>query len=180
MVYLPSVPDNVSHWQVFNNDKQIEKFMTYVGCFVDSYFEGSSKILSEDHLDPSNEQEIVQLKGNKIPHGIVSLENIFSQKSEGFIPKKGPNLEVNREYDKINVKSSDDQKWISIGKTYSLKERDKLKSLLTNFKNVFTWSYDDLKIFKKREYRHSIPLIPEVFPFRKKLRNYNPKESKVF
>ena len=63
---------------------------------------------------------------------------MFSWKNEGFIPKKGPNPEVNKEYDKINVRSDDDPKWISIGKTCSLEEKDKLKSLLTNFKDVFS------------------------------------------
>ena len=102
-----------------------------------------------------------------------------SQKNEGFIPKKGPDPEINKEYDKINVRSGDDPKWISIGKTCSPEEKDKLKSLLTNFKDVFAWSYDDLKNFGNGEYRNYIPLKPEATPFRKKLRNYNLKVSEV-
>jgi hypothetical protein len=48
-----------------------------------------------------------------------------------------------------------------------------------DFKDVFTWSYDDLNFFRNGEYRHSILLKPEAITFWKKLRNYNPKVSEA-
>lgn len=101
--------------------------MASVGCFDNSYFEGSSKILNEGHLEPHDEQEIDQLNTNKIPCGLVSLENMFSWKDEGLISKKDPDPEVIKEYDKINVGSENDPKWIFIGRACFLEERDKLK-----------------------------------------------------
>ena len=34
--HRPSIPDNVKHWQVFEDDEQINQFLTMIGNFEDS------------------------------------------------------------------------------------------------------------------------------------------------
>lgn len=82
IIYRLNVLDNVNHWQVFDDDKKIEQFLSSVGCFVNSYFEGSSGPQDVDHLGSLKDREVIQLKGNKIPHRLVSLENMFSRRNE--------------------------------------------------------------------------------------------------
>ncbi|KAH9324463.1 hypothetical protein KI387_004641, partial [Taxus chinensis] len=43
--------------------------------------------------------------------------------------------------------------------------------------DVLAWSYADLKSFKPKDVQHSIPLKPDVKPYRQKKRHYNPKIS---
>ncbi|KAH9322009.1 hypothetical protein KI387_016648, partial [Taxus chinensis] len=40
MVFRPSVPDNVNHWQVFNDDNQILAFLEQRDNFNNLFFEG--------------------------------------------------------------------------------------------------------------------------------------------
>ena len=34
--HRPSIPDNVKHWQVFDDDEQINQFLTMIGNFEDA------------------------------------------------------------------------------------------------------------------------------------------------
>lgn len=43
-------------------------------------------------------------------------------------------------------------------------ERRKLIDLLVEFKDVFAWSYDDLKNFRDGKFQHQIPLKLGVNP----------------
>jgi hypothetical protein len=46
--------------------------------------------------------------------------------------------------------------------------------LLTEFKDVFSWSYEDLKVFDMHEIVHAIPIIPDLKPYRQRQRKNNP------
>lgn len=74
-----------------------------------------------------------------------------------MIPKKDPDPGIEKEYDKIDIGEGNNLKWISIGKTCTPEEKEKLKSLLIEFKDVFTWSYDDLKNFRNGEINTTSP-----------------------
>jgi hypothetical protein len=54
-------------------------------------------------------------------------------------------------------------------------ERDKLTTLIREFKDVFAWPYKDLKAYREDVIQHAIPLIDGTKPFRQKLRQMNPK-----
>jgi len=57
----------------------------------------------------------------------------------------------------------------------SRRERDELENLLSEFKDVFAWSYDDLKAYSPEVIQYTIPLKEEVKPVRQNLRRMNPK-----
>jgi hypothetical protein len=59
--HRPSIPDNIQHWQVFENDEQIKKFLEVVGEFSKSHVDQENQ---NDHIwimqegeDPQNFQE---------------------------------------------------------------------------------------------------------------------------
>jgi hypothetical protein len=65
IIFRPSVPDNIDHWQVFKDDEQVLRFIHNVKEFSDfnvSYKEEGKKYFEEDN----------PIK-NPVPIGIVSL-----------------------------------------------------------------------------------------------------------
>ena len=103
MIYRPRVLNNVNHWQVFNDDAQLEEFIACAGDFVDIYFEGSEHSGKPIGDEPTETGKIVQLKGNRIPRGLVSLENIFGRKYDSAFKKDIESKEKREEHDKINI-----------------------------------------------------------------------------
>jgi ribonuclease HI len=89
----PTVPDNIRYWQVFGNDDQIEDFLQCKNDFectnidlenedenvnnsdfeIDSVNTIDSGELGDDELDA----DVLQLKSNVLPRGLVPLEDLF-------------------------------------------------------------------------------------------------------
>jgi len=51
--------------------------------------------------------------------------------------------------------------------------KNKYAKLLRKYKDVFVWSYDDLKTYDTSIIEHNIPLKHSIKPFRQKLRKIN-------
>ena len=47
--------------------------------------------------------------------------------------------------------------------------------LMSQFSDVFSWEYLDLKVYDKNIIQYIIPLKPDQKPFRQRLRRMNPK-----
>jgi ribonuclease HI len=81
--YRPSIPDNVKHWKVFEDDLEVKRFLETVEEFSEMHIDQDS--VSEEKLDGGNflnkiaERNIVQLPNNHIPRGLVPLERIFDR-----------------------------------------------------------------------------------------------------
>ena len=75
------MPYNVRNWRVFHTDEEIKKFLKFIGDFSTSLIDQGAYIAVND--DPSyfknsiGNHEIMKLKGNFIPKGIVPLEIFF-------------------------------------------------------------------------------------------------------
>lgn len=141
--------------------------------------------MSCKEFSPNTPEELhdgmLQLKGNKIPKGLVSLEHLFDRK-DGYVKqrdKEAPVVQSSGEYEQINIGTNEDPKFVNLGKCCSEEEKTRFISLLIEFKDVFAWCYDDLKNFKDGKFQHHIPLKLGVNPFRQKLRNFNPKVVEV-
>ncbi|XP_059065935.1 uncharacterized protein LOC131857409 [Cryptomeria japonica] len=65
-----SIPDNDTHWQVFENDEQIALFIQNSGEFAHQL----QPMVKEAYGD-----QIMQLKSNKLPNGLITLENLFDK-----------------------------------------------------------------------------------------------------
>ena len=75
MIHRPSVPNNDRHWQVFDDDGQIITFLEGIPPFLDLKFEGSHS----NNGTPGDDPEVIQLEGNVIPRGLVTLESLFDK-----------------------------------------------------------------------------------------------------
>lgn len=69
VVVRPSVLDNNIHWKEFDSDEQIIIFLIKEAKFSVSNY----KNLKQQYGD-----KILQLKSNKLPKGLVTLEYIFN------------------------------------------------------------------------------------------------------
>jgi hypothetical protein len=64
---------------------------------------------------------------------------------------------------------------VKIGKETTKDERSEIIDLIRHFKDIFTWTYDDLKEYRSDVIQHAIPLVEGAKPFRQKMRHINPK-----
>jgi hypothetical protein len=60
-----------------------------------------------------------------------------------------------------------------IGKGTSSEERKKIENLIREHRDVFAWSYDDLKAYKGVIIHHIIPLKEDAKNFQHKLSHIN-------
>ena len=120
------------------------------------------------HEDKEKQTREIQLKGNIIPPYFVSLEKFFNR-HDAYIKqkrvKKGPTI---GEYEGVNISNVDDPKMINIGKCCSLEEKEVARLLFEEYRDVFAWSYDDLKSYRDGRVKHQIPLKSNKVPFQLK------------
>ena len=86
------------------------------------------------------------------------------------------------DYIEVNIGNDKDPKLIKIGKGTNEKERKDLINLVREYRDVFAFTYDELKAYQEDVFHHIIPLkreIKEVKPFRQKLRQINPKVAPI-
>jgi hypothetical protein len=116
-------------------------------------------------------RDIVQLKNNIIPKGLVPLENIFDNNDVARNPKITANDE---DIEDCNIGTQKDPKIIKLSKTLSPEIKQRYISLMKDFPDVFAWSYEDLKVYDTKVIQHVIPIKDDHKPFKKKLRRINP------
>jgi hypothetical protein len=61
-------------------------------------------------------------------------------------------------------------RWSKYSKYLPTQIKSKYAKLLKQYKDVFAWSYDDLKTYDTFFIEHKIPLKHGINPFKKKLR----------
>ena len=75
----------------------------------------------------------------------------------------------------INLGTEAKPKYVNLGKCISPGERSNFISLFQQYKDVFTWTYDDLKTYDTRIIQHIIPIKVGVKPFQQQLMKMHPK-----
>ena len=117
------------------------------------------------------DHEIIQLKSNCIPKGLVPLEKLFENNDVAKNPRVKPSHE---DVEVINVGTKKEPRLVKISSKLSVEAKDKNLNLLKQYSDVFAWSYDDLKVYDTSVIRHTIPLKQNEHPFKLKLRRVNP------
>jgi ribonuclease HI len=163
VLFRPSIPDNLEHWQVFEDDDQILRFMENSREFTDSQV---------NFLADSMDLDVVNLQNNTLPKGCVPLEHLFDRHDvyKGKKPKKQTDEAL-----EFNIDTEMDPRMVKIGKGTTEKERIEILDLIREFKDTFAWNYDELKAYRGDVIQHAIPLTEGAKPFRQKLRHINPK-----
>lgn len=167
----PSVPDNVQNWQVFQDDEDILRFLKCENILSGQEIDCAAYVENIDGKDTVFGQEVVQLKTNKIPKGLVVLETIFDNHDRAQVHM---NEHSAKDLEEINLGTKETPKKVNIGKKLSPEIRKNLIDLLRKYRHVFAWSYDDLKAYREDLFQHEIPLKPDAKPFRQKQKPINP------
>jgi len=116
--------------------------------------------------------DVLQLKDNIIPRGLIPLEELFDQDDVARKPTLQP---TEKGVEEVNIGKATNPKMIKLSKALPQKMKAKYISLLSSFANVFAWAYSDLKTYDTNMIQHTIPIKPNQKPFRQKLRRLNPK-----
>jgi hypothetical protein len=163
VLFRPSIPDNLEHWQVFEDDDQIIRFMENSKEFTDTQI---------NFLADSMDLEIINLQNNTLPKGCVPLENLFDR--HDVFKGKRTNKQAEEALE-FNIGTKMDPRTVKIGKGTTEKERKEILELIREFKDTFAWNYDELKAYRGDVIQHAIPLVEGAKPFRQNLRHINPK-----
>ena len=100
--HRPAILDNVKYWQVFEDDEQINSFLTLsdeIESIVIDDDRDEEKIDETPEECPHDEsillthiadKEIIQLKNNSFPKGLVPLEELFDHNDVAKNPRMTP------------------------------------------------------------------------------------------
>jgi hypothetical protein len=184
----PTVPDNIRYWQVFGNDDQIEDFFQCKNDFectnIDLENEDENVNSSDFEIDSVNslylgelgdnemDADVLHLKRNVLPRGLVPLEDLFDFKD---VAKK-PKIEANgQEVEDCNIGTEEKPRIVKLSKSLTIEKKLKYIELFEEYSDVFAWGYEDLKAYDTSIIQHRIPIREDQKPFRQKLRRINPK-----
>ena len=123
-------------------------------------FEGPDKASYENMIAG---QEIIDLKTNHNPRGLVPLERLFDN-NEIYLKADGK-METKNTID-CNIGIAIDPKQVKISKSVPTKTRKRYRELINQYSDVFAWSYSDLKTYDKNVMQHKIPLKLDTKPMR--------------
>jgi hypothetical protein len=89
-------------------------------------------------------RDIVQLKSNIIPKGLVPLEKLFDNNDVARSPK----ITVNEgDVEDCNIGTPEDPKIMKLSMKLNPQIIESYVKLMKKFLDVFAWSYDDLKFY---------------------------------
>ena len=95
--YRPSIPDNVKHCQVFEDDLEIKRILETREEFSTLHIDQEQDDFKNPHADiflnKIADHKIVQFSSNHIPKGLVPLERLFDR-NDVDVKVKGSNEEV--------------------------------------------------------------------------------------
>ena len=130
-------------------------------------------------IDDEEHQENIQngevTKGNFMPKGVRTLEGKFVLNNKF---RKLANVKTNSssmQYELINLGTEAEPKYVNLGKCCLLGETSWLINLFQQYKDIFAWTYEDLKTYDTHIIHHIIPIKTGVKPFRQQLRKMHPK-----
>ena len=74
----------------------------------------------------------------------------------------------------VNLGTEHNPQCVNLGNSCSPQEKTAFIRLFNEFKDIFSWMYDDLKTFDPNIMQHVIPMKQEAKPFQQKLRKMHP------
>ena len=77
-------------------------------------------------------------------------------------------------FELVNLVSNSKPQNINLGLNLTPEERIAFIKLLSRYKNVFAWNYEDLETYDTSVIQHIIPMLSDVKPVQQKLRKIHP------
>ena len=157
-IVRPNIPNNVESWKFF-------EFGNFLREEAKLAQPNQQKL--QDHYD----DQIIQLRSNKLSKGLVTLEYIFNTNDQ--LKKDKSSLQIKEEhYEEIEVAKD---KRLKLGKVCTPKECQTFINLSNEFHDIIAWNYSDLKGFNPYVCQHTIDLALGAKSIRQKQRPINPK-----
>jgi hypothetical protein len=123
--YRPSIPDNVKHWKVFEDDIEIKIFLETVDEFSSLHIDQDhdTKKIPQDgvFLNKIADHHIVQFPSNHIPKGLVPLERLFNR-NDVAVKVKG--LTENDDVTESNLGTKEEPNYVNLSSILSKEQRD--------------------------------------------------------
>ena len=111
-----------------------------------------------------------------VPHNIEILHLNDSNEFENEIKQLEKKIEpMEPTFENLNLGNDENPCLIKIGSTLNKKERKDLKELLTEFQEVFAWSYEDMPSIDPKIALHHIGTHAHMVPIKQKLRRMTTK-----
>ena len=76
--------------------------------------------------------------------------------------------------EEINIGTASDPRLLSIAKELSPAQKEKMVALLTEYRDVFAWSHEDMKGLDPKFYQHKINLATDAKPVQQRRYHMNP------
>jgi ribonuclease HI len=175
--HRPSIPDNIKNWQVFKDDQEIQRFLKTIEEFsnisIDQDNENDDMEVHAANVLQDNVvgHKIIELKTNHLPKGLVPLERLFDHND---VSRKVVIQTEETDVIDCDISSDLNPRMVKLSRKLSEKQRDIYVNLMKQYSDVFSWSYEDLKVFDTEIMQHKIPLKPGSKPFKQKSRQFNP------
>ena len=103
----PVIPDNLRYWQGFWNYKKVNNFQHMEGEFENSYIDEVYD--KDDQVIKTIQVYLLQLKDNKIPRGLVPLEQLFNQYD---VPRKPNMVPTEKGVKDVNFGTTENPNWL--------------------------------------------------------------------
>ena len=98
---------------------------------------------------------------------MVELEHIFDRDESTLNTRETQEKRI-EECDSYNLGTDEEPKMVQIRKVCNKQEREDMHKLLTKYKDVIAWSYEELKTYDLEIITHDIPLKPDAKPFQQR------------
>ena len=113
-----------------------------------------------------DEEHEAKLKFNNcIPKGVRTLERMFDLNEKFRRPVNVKTHSSSLQFELINLGTEIEPKYVNLGKCFSPGEINKFISLFKKNKDVFAWTYEELKTYDTKIIQHIIPIRSGVKPY---------------
>ena len=137
---------------MFEDDPQILEFLEN-----EENFKGA--VIDEE------EHQANLRRRNFITKGVRTLEGIFGLNNKFRRPKNVKTHSSSMQFELINLVSKAEPKYLNLGKCCSPRERHKFINLFKQYKDVFAWTYEDMKTYDSMIIHHVFSIKAGVQPY---------------
>ena len=161
---------------MFEDEEQVKIFLETVGEFSNMEIHTCEEEEAENTSEDKWEEKVaghkfLQLKGSVIPWGLVPLERFFDRNN---VPLQQNKVVEENQVEYLNLGTDADPKIVKLSKKVPEEYKELYQNLFQSYKDVFAWSYQDLKNFDISIMQHKTPLKGDAKPHKQKLRHINP------
>ena len=154
LIYKLLILDNIMNWRIFDDDEQIIIFLhpedTFKGSVIDD--EQHEAFLQASSLEYKPEYSNVMPKNN------IRIEKLYDLHDKFKRPTHTKISSLPLRYEVVNIGIEQNPPSINLGRNCTHAEKTIFMKLLQEFKDVFMWTYEDLKAYDTKIIQHVIPL----------------------